>query len=80
MRDVYKEVAYLRMKYGHGNPHNSIPDYRTANNDICSNRFAKVAGKKEEMKPPPGVAVSHLHKSSMQVLLPSELKSACRKV
>lgn len=52
-----------------------FPDLTVREVAPCSNRFDSIHDKSraEPYVPPKGVIVDHLHKSSLQVLLPSEL-------
>lgn len=80
------QIARLRAKY-RNNPYTvAIPNLKEGLADRkvapCSNNFDAIGGyaRAEPFKPnPPGLIVDCLHKSSLQVILPSEITMIGRK-
>ena len=75
-RNIYLHVERLRARYGADKYKIPFPDLKVeARTAPCSNRFDPVQphANPEPYTPPHGLIVDHLHKSSLQVILPSEL-------
>lgn len=69
------QLARLRARHAGSKYKVPFPDLSTKQVAPCSNRFDAIHDKSrpEPYVPPQGLIVDHLHKSSLQVLLPSEL-------
>lgn len=75
-RKRQKEIARLKARHAGSTFGAPFPNLKLGLDDRkvapCSDRLAPTPGAKQ-IPPPTGLIVDHFHKSSLQVILPSEL-------